>query len=68
METQGKEGTEVARFSSLEDSICLKSGRISEIKQWNETAGKGSSRGRLRQQISLGNSVFQKNHQRKMLF
>lgn len=64
METQGREGMEVARFSSLEDSVCLKSGRISEIKQCHEMAGKGSSRGRLK----LENSVFQKNHWRKMLF
>lgn len=62
------EGMEVARFSSLEDSVCLKRGRISEMKQWNKMAGKGSSRGRLRQQNSLGNSFFQKNNLRKMLF
>lgn len=65
---QGKEGMEVACFTSLGDSVCLKGGRISEIKQRNERAGKGSSWERLRQQNTLGNTVFQKNHQRKMLF
>lgn len=65
---QGKEGMEVARFTSLGDSVCLKGGGISEIKQRNERAGKGSSRERLRQQNTLGNTVFQKNHHRKMVF
>ena len=68
VDVQGKEGMEVARFSSLEDSVRMKRGGISEKKQRNEMAGKGSSRERLRQQISLGNTVFQKHLQRKMLF
>lgn len=48
----------MADLTSPEDSMCLKGGRTSEIKQCNEMAGKQSSKGRLRPQISPGNSIF----------